>query len=168
MSPMLSRLYKTPGGTEALDVLMKYMYAALPQFSTASVSHPWPPFAPAHDELSCTSLVLLIAQSIHSSLLANGVYSSSYKGMAHTSAASTTPKITPQTTGFSQVHSSRSGEGGGQAMSVLLSWHEKVQSIFPSSVASRCMSWPLCLSALQCPAVLRQHISISRVVHFMC
>ena len=27
MSPMLGRLYKAPGGTEALDVLMKYMYA---------------------------------------------------------------------------------------------------------------------------------------------
>lgn len=26
MSPMLSRIYSTPGGTEALDVLMKYMY----------------------------------------------------------------------------------------------------------------------------------------------
>jgi len=26
MSPMLSRLYSAPGGTEALDVLMKYMY----------------------------------------------------------------------------------------------------------------------------------------------
>ncbi|KAF2795213.1 Arp2/3 complex 16 kDa subunit ARPC5 [Melanomma pulvis-pyrius CBS 109.77] len=77
MSPMLGRLYKAPGGTEALDVLMKYIY----------------------------------------------------KGMAHTSAASTTTKITPQATGFSQVHSSRSGEGGGQAMSVLLSWHEKLVEI---------------------------------------
>jgi hypothetical protein len=26
MSPMLSRIYGAPGGTEALDVLMKYMY----------------------------------------------------------------------------------------------------------------------------------------------
>lgn len=26
MSPILSRLYGAPGGTEALDVLMKYMY----------------------------------------------------------------------------------------------------------------------------------------------
>jgi hypothetical protein len=26
-------------------------------------------------------------------------------------------------------------------MSVLLSWHEKVQSIFPASVASRCISY---------------------------
>ena len=26
MSPILSRIYSAPGGTEALDVLMKYMY----------------------------------------------------------------------------------------------------------------------------------------------
>lgn len=26
---MLSRIYNAPGGTEALDVLMKYMYEAL-------------------------------------------------------------------------------------------------------------------------------------------
>jgi hypothetical protein len=51
----------------------------------------------------------------------------SYKGMAQTSAGSTTRNITPQATGFSQVHSRSGGEGGGQAMSVLLSWHEKVQ-----------------------------------------
>jgi len=36
--------------------------------------------------------------------------------------------ITPQATGFSQVHARGGGEGGGQAMSVLLSWHEKVQA----------------------------------------
>lgn len=30
MSPILGRIYSAPGGTEALDVLMKYMYAALP------------------------------------------------------------------------------------------------------------------------------------------
>lgn len=27
MSPILSQIYSAPGGTEALDVLMKYMYA---------------------------------------------------------------------------------------------------------------------------------------------
>lgn len=30
MSPILSRIYKAPGGTEALDVLMKYMYGVDP------------------------------------------------------------------------------------------------------------------------------------------
>ncbi|KAF2249188.1 Arp2/3 complex 16 kDa subunit ARPC5 [Trematosphaeria pertusa] len=77
MSPILSRIYSAPGGTEALDVLMKYIY----------------------------------------------------KGMAQTSAASTTRNITPQATGFSQIHARGGGEGGGQAMSVLLSWHEKLVEI---------------------------------------
>ncbi|CAI6333802.1 unnamed protein product [Periconia digitata] len=79
MSPILSRIYSAPGGSEALDVLMKYIY----------------------------------------------------KGMAqsNTSAASTSRNLTPQATGFSQIHSRGGGEGGGQAMSVLLSWHEKLVEI---------------------------------------
>ncbi|RMZ69882.1 Arp2 3 complex subunit [Pyrenophora seminiperda CCB06] len=77
MSPMLSRLYGAPGGTEALDVLMKYIY----------------------------------------------------KGMAQASPATNTRNITPQATGFSQIHTRGGGEGGGQAMSVLLSWHEKLVEI---------------------------------------
>lgn len=52
----------------------------------------------------------------------------SYKGMAQTNAGSAAQKVTPQPTGgFSQIHSRGGGEGGGQAMSVLLSWHEKVR-----------------------------------------
>lgn len=36
--------------------------------------------------------------------------------------------MSPQTTGFSQIQSRSLGsDGGGQAMSVLLSWHEKVR-----------------------------------------
>ncbi|KAH7135083.1 actin-related protein 2/3 complex subunit 5 [Dendryphion nanum] len=78
MSPILSRIYSAPGGTEALDVLMKYIY----------------------------------------------------KGMAQSSTTSSSRNITPQATGFSQVHSRvGGGEGGGQAMSVLLSWHEKLVEI---------------------------------------
>lgn len=50
--------------------------------------------------------------------------------MAQTNAGSTTRNLTPQATGFSQIHSRGGGEGGGQAMSVLLSWHEKVQPTF--------------------------------------
>lgn len=53
----------------------------------------------------------------------------SYKGMAQAAPASSARNITPQATGFSQVHSRGGGEGGGQAMSVLLSWHEKVRSL---------------------------------------
>ena len=74
--------------------------------------------------LPCPTLRLTL---LHRVLLANDTCLSSYKGMAHTSAATTTRNITPQATGFSQVHSRGGGEGGGQAMSVLLSWHEKVQ-----------------------------------------
>ncbi|KAF2107433.1 actin-related protein 2/3 complex subunit 5 [Lophiotrema nucula] len=77
MSPILSRIYSSPGGTEALDVLMKYIY----------------------------------------------------KGMSQTQTSSTTRNLTPQATGFSQVHARGGGEGGGQAMSVLLSWHEKLVEI---------------------------------------
>lgn len=56
-----------------------------------------------------------------------------YKGMAQGAPAAgqgpVTPKknMTPQQTGFSQVGSrTGAGEGQGHAMSVLLSWHEKV------------------------------------------
>ena len=56
-----------------------------------------------------------------------------YKGMSHSSqpTAASSRTISPQPTGFSQIHSiSRGGgEGGGQAMSVLLSWHEKLVEI---------------------------------------
>jgi hypothetical protein len=47
--------------------------------------------------------------------------------MAQASPPANTSKITPQPTGFSQAHARGGGEGGGQAMSVLLSWHEKVR-----------------------------------------
>lgn len=47
--------------------------------------------------------------------------------MAQASPPSSKSNITPQATGFSQVHTRGGGEGGGQAMSVLLSWHEKVR-----------------------------------------
>ena len=63
-----------------------------------------------------------------------------YKGMAQgapsgpTNASTTggSRNITPQATGFSQVGGRSFGgaEGGGQAMSVLLSWHEKVRTRF--------------------------------------
>ncbi|KAI9843765.1 MAG: hypothetical protein M1837_006126 [Sclerophora amabilis] len=80
MSPMLTRIYQSEGGTELLDVLMKYLY----------------------------------------------------KGMSHSSqpsSASASKSISPQPTGFSQMHSRSGGEGGGAAMSVLLSWHEKLVEI---------------------------------------
>ena len=35
MSPILSQIYSAPGGTQALDVLMKYMYAPPPKTDTS-------------------------------------------------------------------------------------------------------------------------------------
>ena len=52
-----------------------------------------------------------------------------YKGMAQGAPSGANGKnITPQATGFTQAGGRSFGgaEGGGQAMSVLLSWHEKV------------------------------------------
>ena len=89
MTPLLSRIYNSSNGSEALDVLTKYLY----------------------------------------------------KGMSQTSSSSTgsSRALTPQATGFSQI-SSRGGEGGGQAMSVLLSWHEKVVEIAGAGSIVRVMT----------------------------
>ncbi|MCJ1254793.1 hypothetical protein MMC24_002609 [Lignoscripta atroalba] len=90
MSPMLSRIYGSEGGTETLDVLMKYLY----------------------------------------------------KGMSHSSqpTSASSKGISPQTTGFSQILSRGGGEGGGQAMSVLLSWHEKLVEIAGAGSIIRVMT----------------------------
>ncbi|KAL8745214.1 MAG: hypothetical protein Q9190_002621 [Brigantiaea leucoxantha] len=67
-----------------------------------------------------------------------------YKGMAHTSqpsSASSSKVLSPQSTGFSQIHSRvGGGEGSGQAMSVLLSWHEKLVEIAGPGSIVRVMS----------------------------
>ncbi|KAF2757978.1 Arp2/3 complex 16 kDa subunit ARPC5 [Pseudovirgaria hyperparasitica] len=52
-----------------------------------------------------------------------------YKGMAQHTSVAAKPAIQPQPTGFSQISGRSGGEGGGQAMSVLLSWHEKLVEI---------------------------------------
>ncbi|KAI9858734.1 MAG: hypothetical protein M1824_004154 [Vezdaea acicularis] len=82
MSPMLKRISSSEGGTELLDVLMKYLYKGMahPPSSTSSTS----------------------------------------------SSGRPTSTLSPQPTGFSQIHTRNTAEGGGQAMSVLLSWHEKL------------------------------------------
>jgi hypothetical protein len=115
MSPILSRLYGAPGGTEALDVLMKYMYVA------ARIDATFDQFYIRHSPIVFTSSPRLHYLAPHQLTVCD-----SYKGMAQASPPSNTRNITPQATGFSQVHSRGGGEGGGQAMSVLLSWHEKV------------------------------------------
>ena len=62
--------------------------------------------------------------------------------MSHTSqpSSASTRTISPQTTGFSQIHSRGGGEGGGQSMSVLLSWHEKLVEIAGPGSIVRVMS----------------------------
>ena len=53
---------------------------------------------------------------------------------------SSTRAVTPQATGFSQIHPRGPSEGGGQAMSVLLSWHEKVVEIAGQGAIIRVMT----------------------------
>ncbi|KAH8670196.1 actin-related protein 2/3 complex subunit 5 [Tricladium varicosporioides] len=94
MTPMLQRIFKTEGGSDALDVLMKYLY----------------------------------------------------KGMA--ASAKATPSrgstISPQSTGagFSQMggRPGAQSESSGAAMSVLLSWHEKVVEVAGLGCVGRCMT----------------------------
>lgn len=64
--------------------------------------------------------------------------SSSYKGMASTTPSQKQPpkQMTPQATGFSQIQSRGTAEGQGHAMSVLLSWHEKVPVHFRSLLSA--------------------------------
>ncbi|TVY42530.1 Actin-related protein 2/3 complex subunit [Lachnellula subtilissima] len=82
MTPMLQRIFKTEGGSDALDVLMKYLY--------------------------------------------KGMGASSTRGLSRGST------LTPQSTGagFSQMGGRPpANESSGSAMSVLLSWHEKVVDV---------------------------------------
>lgn len=58
-----------------------------------------------------------------------------YKGMGQSQPANAAPAgkgLAPQQSGFTQVAGRSFGgaEGGGQAMSVLLSWHEKVSLVW--------------------------------------
>ncbi|KAI0381602.1 actin-related protein 2/3 complex subunit 5 [Hypomontagnella monticulosa] len=70
-----------------------------------------------------------------------------YKGMSGGSTSSSGPRtptrnLTPQATGFSQI-GSRPGvanESTGAAMSVLLSWHEKVVDVAGLGSIERCMT----------------------------
>ncbi|KAM0474845.1 hypothetical protein ACHAPX_007366 [Trichoderma viride] len=94
MTPLLKGVYASPGGSELLDVLMKYIY----------------------------------------------------KGMAvgapATAGLKSPAKMTPQSTGFSQV-GSRPGvanESASAAMSVLLSWHEKLVEVAGLGCIGRTMT----------------------------
>ncbi|KAL2827073.1 putative Arp2/3 complex subunit Arc16 [Aspergillus cavernicola] len=68
-----------------------------------------------------------------------------YKGMASTGpgSGSQSPRkgISPQSTGFSQVQGRNLGEGGGgQQMSVLLNWHEKLVELAGTGSIVRVMT----------------------------
>ena len=62
-----------------------------------------------------------------------------YKGMAQP-AACPSRVLSPQATGFTQIQSRNTAEGGGQAMSVLLSWHEKLVEIAGQGAIVRVMT----------------------------
>lgn len=122
---MLSRIYESEGGPESLDVLMKYLSAFLKPLSFHGLS------------------LLTVSSSLYTVSIGfcNPGYIADwhilfhlirrYKGMSHNSQPTSTSirSLSPQSTGFSQIHSRGGGEGGGQAMSVLLSWHEKLVEI---------------------------------------
>lgn len=94
MTPMLQRIFASEGGSEALDVLMKYLYKGMAASSTS-------------------------------------------KGPNRNST------LTPQSTGFTQIGGGRPGggnESSGAAMSVLLSWHEKVVDVAGLGCVGRCMT----------------------------
>ncbi|CAG7982445.1 unnamed protein product [Penicillium salamii] len=68
-----------------------------------------------------------------------------YKGMSSSASGSgaQSPKksVSPQATGFSQIQARNLGEGGGgQQMSVLLSWHEKLVEIAGTGSIVRVMT----------------------------
>ncbi|OGM42281.1 arp2/3 complex subunit Arc16 [Aspergillus bombycis] len=68
-----------------------------------------------------------------------------YKGMAapgpSSGAQSPRKSVSPQSTGFSQIQARNLGEGGGgQQMSVLLSWHEKLVEVAGTGSIVRVMT----------------------------
>ncbi|KAK4154458.1 hypothetical protein C8A00DRAFT_32739 [Chaetomidium leptoderma] len=100
MTPMLQRVYASPGGSECLDVLMKYLYKGMAATSSSSSS-------------------------------------------SGGSAPRTPTRMTPQQTGFSQMGprpGAPSSESTGAAMSVLLSWHEKVVEVAGLGCIGRVMT----------------------------
>jgi hypothetical protein len=92
-----------------------------------------------------------------------------YKGMGQGHSEAAPKNAAPQQTGFTQVGGRSFGgaEGGGQAMSVLLSWHEKVSFVGPAllklGIANKSLSlssWPAlealsgrCLTAGLCESL---------------
>ncbi|CEJ80528.1 Putative Actin-related protein 2/3 complex subunit 5 [[Torrubiella] hemipterigena] len=93
MSPLLKRIYESEGGSECLDVLMKYIYKGMSSHAAPGLKSP--------------------------------------------------SKVTPQSTGgFSQIGSrpGASNESASSAMSVLLSWHEKLVEVAGLGCIGRTMT----------------------------
>lgn len=99
MTPMLQRIYGQQGGSECLDVLMKYLYKGMGATSSSS-------------------------------------------GTDGSGRATPARAMTPQATGFSQVgqRPMAANESTGSAMSVLLSWHEKVVEVAGLGCIGRVMT----------------------------
>ncbi|KAL6881461.1 Arp2/3 complex 16 kDa subunit ARPC5 [Trichoderma novae-zelandiae] len=99
MSPLLKGIYAAPGGSELLDVLMKYIYKGMASGAPATAA-------------------------------------------AAAAGLKSPAKMTPQSTGFSQI-GSRPGvanESASAAMSVLLSWHEKLVEVAGLGCIGRTMT----------------------------
>jgi actin related protein 2/3 complex subunit 5 len=95
MTPLLKGIYGSEGGSELLDVLMKYLYKGMAASSASGAGGPRSP-----------------------------------------------TKVTPQATGFSQIgtRAGSANESVGSAMSVLLSWHEKVVDVAGLGCIGRTMT----------------------------
>ncbi|KAJ5918484.1 hypothetical protein N7454_000116 [Penicillium verhagenii] len=64
-----------------------------------------------------------------------------YKGMSSSGSSSGSKNISPEGTGFSQIQARNVGEGGGgQQMSVLLNWHEKLVELTGTGSIVRVMT----------------------------
>ncbi|KAK1256418.1 hypothetical protein MKX07_008677 [Trichoderma sp. CBMAI-0711] len=94
MTPLLKGIYAAPGGSELLDVLMKYIYKGMAS------------------------------------------------GVPAAAGLKSPAKMTPQSTGFSQIGSRPgvSNEPASAAMSVLLSWHEKLVEVAGLGCIGRTMT----------------------------
>jgi actin related protein 2/3 complex subunit 5 len=111
MTPMLQRIYGSPGGSESLDVLMKYLYKGMAGAAAVGIA------------ASATG--------------------GSGGGPGSAPRTPTRGSMTPQQTGgFSQAggRPGAAGESTGAAMSVLLSWHEKVVEVAGLGCIGRCMT----------------------------
>lgn len=123
MTRVLEGVCNGEGGSERADCLMKYLYVS--------------PFTPS------TCLFFLFYEGKSKLTLCR------YKGLASpgssggSGAQSPRKTVSPQSTGggFSQIQSRNFGEGGGgQQMSVLLNWHEKLVELTGPGAIVRVMT----------------------------